>query len=83
MVENSRRITKSDATWDLDEGHAAANPRLRRLSSMNDHHPTYWDYASSGASPLPDVIADLVGPDVKFHHPKLNFKWSKVGDEVK
>ena len=34
-------------------------------------------------SPLPDAIADLVGPDVKFHHSKLNFKWSKGGDEVK
>jgi ectoine hydroxylase-related dioxygenase (phytanoyl-CoA dioxygenase family) len=34
-------------------------------------------------SPLADAIADLVGPDVKFHHSKLNFKWSKGGDEVK
>jgi ectoine hydroxylase len=83
MVENSRSITRSDATWDLDKGHTAAHPRLRRLSSMNDHHPALWDYASSAASPLPDVIADLVGPDVKFHHSKLNFKWSKGGDEVK
>ena len=83
MVEMSRSIIKSDATWDLDKGHTAANPRLRRLSSMNDHHSAFWDYASSAASPLPDVIADLVGPDVKFHHSKLNFKWSKGGDEVK
>ena len=50
---------------------------------MNDHHPTYWEYASGKTSPLPDAIADLVGPDVKFHHSKLNFKWSKGGDEVK
>jgi hypothetical protein len=63
MVDKSRSITKSDATWDLDKGHTAANPRLRRLSSMNDHHPVYWEYASSKASPLPDAIADLVGPD--------------------
>ena len=83
MIENSRSITKSDAIWDLDKGHTAANPQLRRLSSMNDHHPDFWDYASSAASPLPDVIADLVGPDVKFHHSKLNFKWSKGGEEVK
>jgi ectoine hydroxylase len=41
MVDKSRSITKSDATWDLDKGHTAANPRLRRLSSMNDHHPVY------------------------------------------
>ena len=32
---------------------------------------------------LPDIVADLVGPDVKFHHSKLNFKWAKGGEEVK
>jgi len=43
MVDRSRAITKSDAVWDLDKGHSAETPRLRRLSSMNDHHPLYWD----------------------------------------
>jgi ectoine hydroxylase-related dioxygenase (phytanoyl-CoA dioxygenase family) len=50
---------------------------------MNDHHPVYWEYASGENSPLPDAIADLVGPDVKFFQSKLNFKWSQGGDEVK
>ena len=70
-------------TWDIDRAHTAEHPRLRRLSSMNDHHPVFWEYASSENSPLPDAIADLVGPDVKFHQSKLNFKWSQGGDEVK
>jgi Phytanoyl-CoA dioxygenase (PhyH) len=83
VVNWSRKITRSDATWDLDGGHTTEHPRLRRLSSMNDHHPVFWQYASAESSPLPDAIADLVGPDVKFHHSKLNFKWSKGGDEVK
>jgi nanoRNase/pAp phosphatase (c-di-AMP/oligoRNAs hydrolase) len=30
-----------------------------------------------------DVAADVVGPDVKFHHSKLNFKWAEGGEEVK
>ena len=83
MVEESRSINKSDAKWDLEPTHTAAAPRLRRLSSPNDFHHAYWDYASAADSPLPDAIADLVGPDVKFHHSKLNFKWSKGGAEVK
>ncbi|MGF1609022.1 MAG: phytanoyl-CoA dioxygenase family protein, partial [Kiloniellales bacterium] len=58
-----------------------AEPRLRRLSSPNDHHETYWAYASQ--SVIADVVADLVGPNVKFHHSKLNFKWARGGDEVK
>jgi ectoine hydroxylase-related dioxygenase (phytanoyl-CoA dioxygenase family) len=83
MVDRSKSVAASDAVWDIDKAHTREHPRLRRLSSMNDHHPTYWEYASSKSSPLPDAIADLVGPDVKFHHSKLNFKWSKGGDEVK
>lgn len=81
MVERSRAVTKSDAVWDLEPGHTAASPRLRRLSSPNDHHPVYWEFASQ--SIVPDIVADLVGPDVKFHHSKLNFKWAKGGEEVK
>lgn len=81
MVDRSRALEKSDTIWDLDKGHKAEVPRLRRLSSPNDHHPLYWDYASQ--SVLSDAIADLVGPDVKFHHSKLNFKWSGGGEEVK
>ncbi len=81
MIEESRGITKSDAVWDLEANHSAEAPRLRRLSSPNDKHPTYWEFASR--STLPDVVADLVGPNVKFHHSKLNFKWARGGEEVK
>ncbi len=81
MVDDSRQVTRSDAVWDLEDGHNAETPRLRRLSSPNDHHPTYWEFASR--SVLPDIVADLVGPNVKFHHSKLNFKWARVGEEVK
>ena len=31
---------------------------------------------------LADVAADLVGPDVVFHHSKLNFKWNDGHDQV-
>jgi len=81
MIEKSRRVVESDAVWDLEEGHSAEEPRLRRLSSPNDQHQTYWEFASQ--SILPDIIADLIGPNVKFHHSKLNFKWARGGEEVK
>ena len=81
MVDRSREITQSDAVWDLEEGHSKETPRLRRLTSPNDHHPVYWEYASK--SIIGDIVADLVGPNVKFHHSKLNFKWARGGEEVK
>jgi ectoine hydroxylase len=81
MVERSRERKKSDAVFDLEPGHTAAKPRLRRLSSPVEHHPVYWDFVVH--SPIADITADLVGPHVKFHHSKLNFKWAEGGEEVK
>ena len=81
FVEQSRGLTESNLIFDLDVGHSAAEPRLRRLSSPTDVHETYWSFAST--SPIVDVVADLIGPDVKFHHSKLNFKAARGGEEVK
>lgn len=81
VVEDSRRVTESDAVWDLEPEHSAGSPRLRRLTSPNDYQDTYWDYARN--SIVVDIVEDLVGPDVKFHHSKLNFKWARGGEEVK
>ncbi len=81
MVDRSRDLEQSDAIFDLEPGHTADEPRLRRLTSPVEQHPTYWEFASQ--SILTDIAADLVGPNVKFHHSKLNFKWAHGGEEVK
>ena len=81
MVERSRSVTASDRVFDLEPDHSADAPRLRRVTSPVDQHPEYWAYARD--SVLADVAADLVGPNVAFHHSKLNFKWARGGAEVK
>jgi ectoine hydroxylase-related dioxygenase (phytanoyl-CoA dioxygenase family) len=81
FVESSRALTESNVIFDLDIGHSASEPRLRRLSSPTDLHETYWEFASR--STIVDVVADLIGPDLKFHHSKLNFKAPRGGEEVK
>lgn len=81
LIERSRAIAKSDAIYDLEPDHRPDAPRLRRVSSPIEQHPAFWEYCSQ--SLLGDIVADLVGPDVKFHHSKLNFKWAKGGEEVK
>ena len=45
------------------------------------YHPDYWRFASQSC--ITDLAEDLLGPDVMFHHSKLNFKWSGGGEEVK
>ncbi len=73
FVDQSRRVNRSDDTFDVAPGHSAERPLLRRLKTPDDRHPLYWDYA---CGVIADVAADLVGPDVAFHHSKLNFKWA-------
>jgi ectoine hydroxylase-related dioxygenase (phytanoyl-CoA dioxygenase family) len=81
FVDQSRALTESNVIFDLDKGHTADSPRLRRLSSPTDLHETYWSFASTSA--IVDVVVDLIGPNVKFHHSKLNFKAAHGGEEVK
>ena len=81
FVEQSRAVEASGKMFDVEPGHTAEAPRLRRLNEPVEHHPVFWDYARD--SPITDVAADLLGPDVVFHHSKLNFKWSGGGEEVK
>jgi hypothetical protein len=51
------------------------------LKALVDRDPVYWEFASE--SLLGDIAADLVGPDVKFHSSKLNYKWPGHGEIVK
>jgi ectoine hydroxylase-related dioxygenase (phytanoyl-CoA dioxygenase family) len=51
------------------------------LTSPNDYDDNYWAYASSET--ITEFLSDLIGPDIKFHHSKLNFKWAGGGEEVK
>ncbi|MXY76427.1 MAG: phytanoyl-CoA dioxygenase family protein [Acidimicrobiia bacterium] len=70
-VERSTLIAESDTDFDLADDHRADSPKVRRLKGADSHHETYWDFAKGLVA---DVAADLVGPDVVFHHAKLNFK---------
>jgi len=80
-VEESRKRTESDQIFDLEPNHSADNPRLRRISYPAARNPVYEEFAFRG--PIVDLAEDLVGPSVKYHHSKLNFKWADGGEEVK
>jgi ectoine hydroxylase len=81
FVDVSRTLSGKDHRFDLEPDHTPDSPRIRRLNSPVEIHDTYWEFASQG--PFADVAEDLLGPDVKFNHSKLNFKWSGGGEEVK
>ena len=81
FIEASRRIAASNEAFDLGPMHSPERPHVRRLRALVDRHPDFWGFASE--SPLADIAADLVGPDVKFHSSKLNYKWPGAGEIVK
>jgi ectoine hydroxylase-related dioxygenase (phytanoyl-CoA dioxygenase family) len=80
FVERSRAITRSDAVFDLDPRHAAETPVVRRIKNPADNDPLYRWVAFD--SPIPDIVAQLIGPSIRFHHSKLNMKGSLVGAAV-
>lgn len=81
FIELSRAVVGRDKRFDLEPDHRPDNPRIRRLNSPVEHHDMYWEFTRSG--PFADVAEDLLGPNFKFHHSKLNFKWGRGGEEVK
>jgi ectoine hydroxylase-related dioxygenase (phytanoyl-CoA dioxygenase family) len=81
LIERSRGISESDAVFDLEPGHTAEAPRLRRVSSPCDEDPVFWQYLIQ--SRVGEVLEDVLGPNVKFYQSKLNFKWARGGAEVK
>jgi ectoine hydroxylase-related dioxygenase (phytanoyl-CoA dioxygenase family) len=80
-IEESRTRTASDDQFDLAADHSAEKPNIRRLRKAVDQHPELWAFAKHPA--VVDLAADLLGPDLRFHSSKLNFKWSAGGDAVR
>ena len=80
-IDESRVLTASDDQFDLAPNHSAEKPNIRRLRKAVDQHPDLWSFAHDPS--VVDLCADLLGPDVRFHSSKLNFKWSEGGEPVR
>jgi ectoine hydroxylase-related dioxygenase (phytanoyl-CoA dioxygenase family) len=80
FVERSSGLSSSDAVFDLDPRHTAAAPIVRRIKNPADHDPLYAWVALE--SPILDIVAELLGPSIRFHHSKLNLKGGHVGAPV-
>ena len=58
--------------FDVQPGHSADKPALRRIQSPTDIAPAFLDVLKE--SRMIDVVADLIGPDLRLHHSKVNCK---------
>lgn len=78
LAEASRRgeswgeTADRKARFDLDPVHTAEAPAIWRVNNPVEVSDAY--HAVMMGSRIPDMVAGLIGPDIKFHHSKINTK---------
>ena len=79
FVEESKEVTESNTLFDVAPEHSKDRPVVRRIKRPDEQHEAYWNFTTGL---MADLAQDLAGPNVTFHHSKLNFKWFDESDEV-
>ena len=80
FLEQSRAVTEHTDIFDLEPGHSAAKPMLRRLKNPASQHPFFDELLRSDR--ILDRVAQLLGPDFRTKGNKLNMKLPKGGSAV-
>ena len=87
-VEESRSHTEDygetldgRARFDLQPGHSAKQPGLRRIQSPEEVSGVYEGVMRAGRTV--DFCAELIGPNLRFHHGKVNSKLPGSATAVK
>ncbi|MEQ9639991.1 MAG: phytanoyl-CoA dioxygenase family protein [Alphaproteobacteria bacterium] len=79
-AENWGETLDGMTRFDLERGHSADAPRLRRVNNPEEVADAYA--VASFEAATADMVADLIGPDVKFHHAKINTKQPRTDSKV-
>ena len=87
-VEESRKHDKAFGQmmdgrprFDIELGHSADHPALRRVASPTELSAAYLEVLQT--SRMTDMIAQLIGPNLRFHHSKINSKLPGAATTVK
>jgi ectoine hydroxylase-related dioxygenase (phytanoyl-CoA dioxygenase family) len=67
--------------FDLEKGHSSDQPALRRVNAPIEVSDAY--YEAMADSRMTDFVAELIGPNVKLHHTKINSKLPGAATVVK
>ena len=79
FVDDARTVTANNDTYDLEDSHSPAEPRVRRIKTPHLHDP---EYARAARHPkIVEVLADLWGT-VRFDTGKLNMKSAGYGAPI-
>ena len=80
FIEKSRQVTESDSVFDLEPGHTAEAPRLRRIKNPAEEHEIYNRIRCNDQ--ILDIVAQLIGPNIRCNGHKLNMKSAEFGSSV-
>ena len=80
LIEKSREVTASDAVYDLEDAHTPRNPRVRRIKDPHINGEVYNNLLRSPQ--IMDLVSQLIGPDLRMDHTKLNIKPARGGEPV-
>jgi ectoine hydroxylase-related dioxygenase (phytanoyl-CoA dioxygenase family) len=80
LVAGSAAVDTHTAVYDLEPGHTAAEPRVRRIKQPHRVHPAFD--ALVRTAPALEVLNLLLGPDVRLQGSKLNMKAARYGSPV-
>lgn len=66
--------------FDMAPGHSAESPQLRRVNNPSEISDAFREVMATSA--MTDMVAQLIGPAIQFHHDKINLKLPRAGTEV-
>ncbi len=67
--------------FDIEPGHSADKPALRRIASPVEISATYLDVMRNNRGL--DAVVDILGPNIKFENAKINSKQPGAATQVK
>ena len=79
-VQASREVEVNGDVFDLEPGHSHDHPQVRRIKNPAAVNEAYDSVMRSAA--VLDIVAQLLGPDIRYQSTKLNMKSAGVGSPV-
>src|ERR1700754_1189223 len=80
LVAGSAKTLEHTDVYDLEPGHTAESPRVRRIKTPHKVHPLFDEIVRLPA--VLDILKKLLGPGLRLHGSKLNMKSAQYGSPV-
>src|ERR1700694_6267936 len=77
LVAGSAKTLEHTDVYDLEPGHTAESPRVRRIKTPHKVHALFDEIVRSPA--VLDILKKLLGPGLRLHGSKLNMKSAQYG----